>query len=87
LAAKTVHRPLNNPIIPEYANTQAQFLAKNINEITPQAGTSYDCGLTPPIGRHRELTSESLSLMQFGRTQLASSPWNDERVRVAMPGG
>ncbi len=77
------------PIIPEYANRQAQFLAKNISVYTPNQGDVLqmrkDLGTADgsAILQKADL-SGGLTVSYFGFKELDTAPWKDERVRQAI---
>jgi ABC-type transport system substrate-binding protein len=75
----------HTPLIPEYSNRYAQFVAGNTISFAPN---SSDVMLlrrdAPNAVTVASEVSENISYMKFGRVDVASSPWNDERVRLAL---
>jgi ABC-type transport system substrate-binding protein len=74
------------PIIPEYANRYSQFVTGNIAELNPSARDILSLMKDAPgtVVVARELESDQLARVIFGRTNADTRPWKDPRVRIAM---
>jgi ABC-type transport system substrate-binding protein len=74
------------PLIPEYANRMAQFVAGNTIEFTPQSRDVIQLARDVPgaaiIGG--ELMLERIRRMNFGAYEKDSRPYKDARVRIAI---
>lgn len=73
------------PVIPEYANAQAQFIAQNVVEFDPAAQDvlSFRGDVPDSILLANDPTNAS-NAMRIGRDQADTAPWKDERVRYAV---
>ncbi|MPZ47908.1 MAG: hypothetical protein GEU75_01090 [Dehalococcoidia bacterium] len=74
------------PVIPEYSNRYAQFVAKNIVSFSPNArdvlklhGDARDA-----ILEAAEISTTSIRTMAFGEIDKNTVPWRDSRVRIAI---
>ena len=78
--AKWVH-----PVIPEYANAQAQFIAKNVVEFEPSAQDviSFRGDVAGSVLLGNDPVNSS-NAMRFGHDQKDTAPWADERIRWAI---
>ncbi len=73
------------PIIPEYANRYAQFIAGNVLEYSPRQTDVLLARKDVPTARmFRTNVGTGFGLIYFGKKDYASAPWHDERVRQAL---
>ena len=76
----------NYPIIPEYANRYAQFVAKNIISFTPTAREVLSIAKDNPgaiiVGSN--LVAGNITRLNIGRVNSQTRAYKDSRVRVAM---
>jgi ABC-type transport system substrate-binding protein len=76
----------HQPIIPEYANRYAQFLAQNIIRFTPTGQDALklrgDAPQAVMIGQM--INPVTVNRFKFGKREKESAPWRDPRVRIAM---
>jgi len=74
------------PIITEAANAYSQFLAQNIISYSPSARdalvTRKDAPNAIMVGNPIDVVATPYSV--FGKVDLATSPWRDPRVRIAL---
>ena len=74
------------PIIPEYSNRYAQFLAKNIQTFTPTATDALSMRKDAPdsVMVGAEISTTSYFRVDFGKHGFETSPFRDDRVRIAL---
>jgi ABC-type transport system substrate-binding protein len=74
------------PIIPEYANRYAQFVAGNIMDFDPSARDvlllAKDASQTVIVAQ--DIPDGRAAKMRFGRNNHKMLPWKDPRVRIAI---
>lgn len=72
-------------VIPEYANSYAQFIGGNLDAFTPRATDILQLRKDLPASRmQRNAIGTYVSLMYYGLKDFNSSAWADERVRQAI---
>ena len=73
------------PIIPEYAQRQAQFIVGNVYEFTPRAQEVLQVRKdAPQTTMYRTPIGTGWGMIFFGYREFETSPWRDERVRKAL---
>jgi ABC-type transport system substrate-binding protein len=76
----------HQPIIPEYANRYAQFLAQSIIRFTPTGQDALKMRSDAPqammIGEI--INPVTVNRFKFGKQEKETAPWKDSRVRIAM---
>lgn len=76
----------NYPIIPEYANRYAQFLAKNTQSFvpTPQDVMTTRNDVSDAVMYAIQPWQDRFRRISFGKVGLEQQPYNDVRVRIAL---
>jgi ABC-type transport system substrate-binding protein len=76
----------NQPIIPEYANRYAQFLAQSIESFTPTPQDALKLRSDAPqaIMVGQEIEIATANRMIFGKREKDTVPWKDARARIAL---
>ena len=74
------------PVIPEYANRYAQFLARNVSGFTPTSRDALKMRSDAPeaIMVGGEIITYTVNRMIFGKREKDTVPWKDARVRQAL---
>jgi ABC-type transport system substrate-binding protein len=74
------------PMIPEYANRYAQFVTKHVISFSPTAQDALNMRRDAPeaIMVGGEISRTSFQRMSIGRYEALTSPWKDERIRIAL---
>jgi ABC-type transport system substrate-binding protein len=76
----------NEPIIPEYANRMAQFIAKHTTTFGPNLQDALDIKRQVPeaLMVAAEIDYFQINRFTWGRQEKDTAPWGDPRVRIAM---
>ncbi|HWC30936.1 MAG TPA: ABC transporter substrate-binding protein, partial [Dehalococcoidia bacterium] len=76
----------HQPIIPEYSNRYAQFLAQRVESFTPTPQDALKLRTDAPnaIMVGQEIEIATANRMIFGHREKQTVPWKDARVRIAM---
>lgn len=75
----------NFPVIPEYANAQAQFVAQNIINFIPSAQDVLRFrGDVPDAVLRLNEPSYNAPNLRYGQDGADEEPWHDVRVRIAL---
>ncbi|MPZ49438.1 MAG: twin-arginine translocation signal domain-containing protein [Dehalococcoidia bacterium] len=76
----------HQPIITEYANRYAQFVAQNIRTFTPTGQDALKSkGDVPQAIMVGQLISPvAVNRFKFGKREKETAPWKDARIRIAM---
>jgi ABC-type transport system substrate-binding protein len=76
----------HEPIIPEYANRYAQFLAQSIRGFTPTGQDALKMRGDAPqaIMVGGMINPVTVNRFKFGKREKETAPWRDRRVRIAM---
>ena len=75
---------LSRPIIPEYSNRLAQFLAGNLSGLVINANDVLDLRKNNPNFQWLGQVSQLMSIFYWSNTQTTDQAWGDDRFRKAV---
>jgi ABC-type transport system substrate-binding protein len=76
----------HEPIIPEYANRYAQFIAQSVHSFTPTGQDALKMRGDAPLAimAGGMINPVTVNRFKFGKREKDTAPWRDARVRIAM---